>query len=398
MSRRFTSLNIKVGLVQGFYWMASCVFVSFLVRLLHGYGYNDYESGIALSVSSFAALTVQPLLGLVADRMKSAGRLLVICFLVSCLGAFSIQFINQNRIFTYAVIFIVFGAFRSLIYIIDLWSVRTGEGDPAFSYGFTRSFGALFYALSAPVYGYAIDLFGAGIIIPCFIVMSLTALVMVALAPKSAPAKEEETVEKKSLLKGLSGTIGSLLTNKHYMVLLVCYLLTEIGCIPGQNYLTRKFEIMNAGQVFTGISLLIMALLQLPTLNRMDSLKKRFDAKTLIWVSVSGLMLRSLILGFTSTPAGTICAFLTEPFAFGLYIGAILIYMIKYVPRKNHFLGMTLYSAVTGGLGGIIGNYVAGLLSQRYGVLSMLKIMTIPVIAGWLILSAFMLAWRKENK
>jgi len=396
MSNRFTKVNVKVGLVQGFYWMASCVFVSFLVRLLNGYGYSDYESGVALSVSAFAALTVQPLLGIVADHTKSVGRLLVVCFMVSCLGAFSILFINQNRIATYAVIFVIFGAFRSLIYIIDLWSVRVGEGDPSFSYGFTRSFGALMYALSALVYGYAIDIFGTRIIIPCFIVMSTIALVMVALAPKPSDAEVDGDAAEK-LIRGFVRSLGRLLRNKHYMMLLLCYTLVEISCLPGQNYLTRKFEVLGAGEVFTGTSLLVMALLQLPVLNRMDSLKKRFKPKSLVWISLLGLLLRTVILGFSSTAIGTVCAFITEPFAFGLYIGAILLYMLHYLPHSLHFFGMTLYAAITGGLGGIVGNYFAGLLSERHGVLVMLRVMTIPALLGFAIFTICMILWRGEE-
>ncbi len=392
MSGRFTKVNIKVGLVQGFYWMASCVFVSFLVRLLNGFGYSDYECGVALSVSAVAALSVQPLLGIVADHTKSVGRLLVCCFLVSCLGAFSILFINQSRIATYTVIFVIFGAFRSLIYIIDLWSVRVGEGDPSFSYGFTRSFGAAFYAFSALAYGYAIDSFGTGIIIPCFIVMSVIAMVMVAIAPKP-----QAVADSVSRVPHVGSALGKLLGNRHYMLLLLCYTLVEISLLPGQNYLTRKFEVMGAKDIFTGLSLLIMALLQLPVLNRMDRLKKAFKARTLVWVSLFGLMLRSVILGLSRTSIGTVMAFLTEPFAFGLYIGAIILYMLHYLPHDIHFFGVTLYSAITGGLGGIIGNYLAGILSDRYGVMAMLRIMSVPSILGFAIFSICMLAWKGEE-
>ncbi len=378
---RFNKTNIRIGLVQGFYWMASCVFVSFLVRLLSGYGYNDYESGIALSVSAFAALTVQPLIGKLADKVRYVSKLLALCFLIAIAGAFSLSLVHENRIIAYIIIFIVFGSFRSLIYVIDLWSFAAGGGDESFSYGFTRSFGAVFYAISAPFYGNAIDKFGIAIIIPCFIVMSLIAMLMVLIAPKS----QVEMKEKRAIR--LKDAVKKLILNRHYMVLLISYMLIEMSAIPGQNYLTRKFEVLGARDIYTGIALLLMGLLQLPSLNTIDRLGRSFKAELLIGVSLFGLLLRTVILAFATTAIGTVCAFITEPFAFGLYIGAILLYMHEYLDEDVMYFGTTLYSAITGGFGGIVGNYIAGLLASRYGIITMLKFMIIPALIGFCLYS-----------
>lgn len=388
---KFNKTNTRIGLVQGFYWMASCVFVSFLVRLLSGYGYSDYESGIALSVSAFAALTVQPLIGKLADKVKSVGKLLSVCFLISIAGAFSLSLAHSNRILSYLIIFIVFGSFRSLIYVIDLWSFAAGSDDENFSYGFTRSFGAVFYALSAPFYGDAIDKFGISIIIPCFIVMSLIAMVMVLIAPKSqVEKKDKKTISFKEAIK-------KLLKNKHYTILLISYMLLEMSSIPGQNYLTRKFEVLGARDIYTGIALLLMGMLQLPSLNTIDKLGKKFKAETLIEVALFGLLLRAIIIAFATTAIATVSAFLTEPFAFGLYIGAILLYMRDYLEEDVMYFGTTLYSAITGGLGGMAGNYIAGLLASKYGIIAMLKFMSIPSLLGFCLYTLYMIIGRRRK-
>lgn len=390
--KHFNKLNIKLGLVQGFYWMASCVFVSFFVRLLSSFGYSDYECGIALSISALATLFVQPMLGRLADEMKKVGKLLVLCFLVAIVFALLLLLFHSNRIVTYIFIFIIFGSFRSLIYIIDLWSYATAGEDPSFSYGFTRSFGAVFYALSAFFFGYAIDLFSSKIIIPCFVIMSILALLMVVFSPKEST----KVVVKKNEI-GLLPAIKILLKNKHYMVLLVSYTLMEMCSIPGQNYLTRKFEVLNSGDIFTGIALLVMGLLQLLPLNNMDKLKKKFSPSILILVSLFGLVSRAFILAFTKTSIGTVLAFLTEPFAFGLYIGAIILYMREYLPGEVYYFGTTLYSAITAGIGGIVGNYVAGKISNSLGIISMLKCMTLPAILSFLIFLIYTLTLKKKN-
>lgn len=188
---------------------------------------------------------------------------------------------------------------------------------------------------------------------------------MVLIAPKG------ESVEKKDKRISLGAVSSKLFRNRYYCVLLLSYTLIEMTSIPGQNYLTRKFELLSGGEVYTGTALLVMGLLQLPLVNTINRLNKRLDSIYLILISLFGLMVRGIILAFSTTPITTVAAFLTEPFAFGLYIGAVILYMRKYLESDVIYSGMTLYSAVTGGLGGIIGNYLGGLIAERMGVMEM---------------------------
>ncbi len=390
---RFNSINIRTGLVQGFYWMASCVFVSFLVRLLRGFGYSDYECGIALSVSAAATLSVQPLLGKAADRVKRVSLLIAFCFALSSLFALLLIPFHSNRILTYFLIFLIFGFFRSLIYVIDLWSFAAGEGKSGFSYGFSRSFGAVFYALSAPVYGMAIDSYGTRIIIPLFVVMSALSAFMVMSVP--LPDQGGKTQKEKT---GTGSSMRMLLKNRNYIVLLVAYTLTEMSAIPEQNYLTRKFEILGCSEIYTGISLFVMGMLQIPVLNCMDRISRKVKPHALIAVSVFGILLRNIIIAFSRTGAGTVAAFLTEPFAFGLYIGAFMLYMHEYVPSSVIYFGTTLYSAFTSGIGGMAGNYLAGLLSEKLGLISTLRIMVLPSLLGFIIYFVLVCVRHDEKK
>lgn len=378
----FSKNNIRIGLVQGFYWIASCVFVSYLVRLLASSGYSDYESGIVLAISALATLTIQPVLGNLSDRIKSVKHLILLCFLISSASAGALEFLIESRIATCILVFVIFGSFRSLFNIIDLWSFSICWDDPHFSYGFTRSFGAVFYAVSAVLFGYAIDLFGHGIIIPCFIFFSILDALIVLMIPEPS-----SVIRNKSASKPLSTgkAFATILSNKQYLAVLACYLLIEMSNTPMQNYLTRKFEVLGAGDLYTGLSFLIMGILQLPALLCIDRIGKSVKPIILMLVSFAGIALRSVIMGFAQTPILVALAFLIEPIASGLYIGAIILYMKKILPANVQYLGLTLYTAVTTGIAGLAGNYIAGLLSDSIGVLQMMRIMSLPSVAGFLI-------------
>lgn len=189
-----------------------------------------------------------------------------------------------------------------------------------------------------------------------------------------------------------------LLSNKHYVVLLISYTFVEMTSIPGQNYLSRKFEVLGYGEFYTGLALLLMGLLQLPTLNAMDRLQTKVREANLIWVSLFGLFLRSIILAFSSTPFGVILSFLTEPFAFGLYIGAIILYMRRYLDSSVIYFGMTLYSALTSGIGGIVGNYTSGLVAEKWGINTMFALTVFPAFLGLVLYTIFLISERKRTK
>lgn len=394
MSGHFTKTNMKIGLVQGFYMMALCVLFSFLVRLLKSYGYNDYECGIALSCGAFATLTVQPLAGLMADCVKSVGKLIALLLLASCIGIVALLLVHQNRFLTYVFVFMLFGTMRPLTYIIDVWSIRTGASDSSFSYGFTRSFGSLAYAFASLFYGLAIDAFGTGFIIPCFLVLCVIAMCLVVLA--SSTSKNFAFEQPKSKI-GILRSLFVLFSNKYYVLLVICFTLMEISRMPGQNYLTRKFEVMGAGEIFTGMAFFITSIIQLPPLNKMESLKRRYKPTTLMWVSLAGTFLRITMLDITTTTSGTLCSMLFDIVGYGLYVGSLLYYMLHFLPPEVHFLGLTFYAAISGGLGGMIGNYIAGFLADRYGVLEMYKLITIPSALGLAIFSLCIIAWRNDE-
>lgn len=302
----FNKTNLVLGLVQGFYWMASCLFISFMVRLLHGYGYDDYQIGITLTFASLASVVIQPLAGRIADRIGSVKKLLVAGLLSAVIGAIGLNMFSHYTMAVYLLIPLIFGVFRSLIYIIDLWSLSVGRLYKNVSYGFTRSFGAVFYAASAVFYGSAIDRYGTNIIIPFFCLFSATAVAMTLLI--KTPKDTEKTLSRSESIS-IGKAVKLLLTNKAYIGLLISYTLVEMSCISHQNYLTRKFEVLGAGDFYTGLSLLVMGLLQLFPLLLNTRLTSRFSPSFLMMICLAGLNLRTLILAFSTTPIGTMCAF-----------------------------------------------------------------------------------------
>ncbi|MGP1508038.1 MAG: MFS transporter [Sphaerochaeta sp.] len=387
--------NLSMGFVQGLYWMASCIFMSYMVRLLNGFGYSDYHSGLILTVSSFAALTVQPVMGRLADKVKSVKALIIACLLTAQVCIWLIRLFYSNIIAIAVIVFVAVGAFRALVYIIDLWSISVCHDDPSFSYGFTRSFGAVFYAVSAVLFGYVIDELGSFVIIYFFSALCFALLALV-ISIRTENGNVKDSPDFSVPASNLGSDLKTLFSNKSYVVLLVSYTFIEASCVANQNYLTRKFQELGAGDVYTGLSFLVMGLLQLLPLLMLNKIKKKNSPFGLMLICFIGLNMRNLIMGFSKTALGTVSCFVTEPFAFGLYIGVFLYYMNTVLPPRLKYLGTTLYSSITQGIGGMVGNYAAGLLSQRFGVLPMMKLIAAPAAAGLLIYLVYFFTLQKK--
>jgi MFS transporter, PPP family, 3-phenylpropionic acid transporter len=206
-------------------------------------------------------------------------------------------------------------------------------------------------------------------------------MLIVILVPEKARINRSTSVSK-PLSTGMA--FKTILKNRQYIAILICYLFIEMSNTPMQNYLTRKFEVLGAGDIYTGLSFLVMGIMQLPALLCFDKISKRFRPILLMIVSFGGIALRLVILGFAQTPVIAALSFLVEPVASGLYIGAVIQYMKDILPANVQYLGLSFYSAFTTGVAGLAGNYITGMLSDSMGVLAMMKLTTIPSIMGFL--------------
>jgi len=395
-------MNWIFGFLQGMYWMSYCIVFPFLVRMCSDFGYDDFQSGVVLTGATIANLVMQPIVGSICDRLPRIKPLFCGMFLTGAGLSLLIYVGKKSFPVLFVTVLLLSACIQTLQYIIDIWSVRISSTGIAYNYGFSRSFGSVFYAVTAVVFGIALDSFGFDILPPVFMITAfLTVCVAVMVNEKDAATmilgKRNQNKEKKQNAVPFLKACGMLLKNRKYMVFLIAYFIMQMGNLPVYNYVSRIYEELGAGTSLFGVALFTMAISEVPMLLLLKWLKARIKAETLVLISFIGMILRVLLMAFVMHPIWLTVSFLSQSISYGIFIGAMIYYMAEIVEPEILFTAQTVFAAVSIGLSGIIGNLLGGYYAKAVGVLPMMKLFTLFTVAGCLFFMGACLLKRKKK-
>ncbi|WP_209125155.1 MFS transporter [Alkalihalobacillus sp. BA299] len=77
-----------------FFWASYCIILSYLPLYFHERGLNTKKIGFILAVGPFVSIFGQPFWGIVADRLNSIRRtilLLAVCSTALCIGVYMVN-------------------------------------------------------------------------------------------------------------------------------------------------------------------------------------------------------------------------------------------------------------------------------------------------------------------
>jgi MFS family permease len=133
-----------------------------------------------------------------------------------------------------------------------------------------------------------------------------------------------------------------------------------------------------------------------------NRLKARFSAETLMRMALIGMVIRAAGIAFAPTAELVAASYLLQFVSFGIFIGALVLYVPEIVEKEILFTAQTVFAAVTIGLAGILGNLAGGYVSKTCGVMEMMHAFVGFVAAGCLMFLICTLArqhkMRKERE
>ena len=395
-------MNWVFGFLQGMYWMSYCIMFPFLVRMCTEFGYDDFQSGVVLTGATIANLVMQPVIGSICDKLLHIKPLFIAMFAAG--GAFSLLLpVGKKNFFVLFATFLLLSAcIQTLQYIIDIWSVRISMTGVEYNYGFSRSFGSVFYAVTALCFGPALDKWGMDIITPVFIVCCAITCIVAFMVNEKGAAEMLRTQRANGGEKKKSGVpfmkaVGMLLKNKKYLFFLIAYFVMQIGNLPVYNYAARKFEILGGGSALFGLALFFMAISEVPMLVSLNRLRAKIPAETLVMLSFFGMVLRASGIAYVGKPVLMAFAFLLQCISYGIFIGAMIIYMSEIVPEEILFTAQTVFAAVSIGLSGVIGNLFGGYVANTWGVIEMMHVFVVFTVIGSVFFALTVLLGRKKK-
>ena len=207
-------VKIVFAALYFFFMLARAVFGPFITLYLEEKGLSPEQIGLITGINSFIIIISQPVWGIVADRIRSMKKTLILCMI--CQAVFALSLLFANEIFLIAIAFMIYTSFSSSEGpLMDTWALTSlkNAGDPN-GMGRVKMWGCIGFSVSSVVSGVFISRYSTGAIIPIFSGLLLAiALVLLFVKTGSAPAKAVTLKEMQ---------IGRVFRDKKFLIFL-CY-------------------------------------------------------------------------------------------------------------------------------------------------------------------------------
>ena len=368
--------------VQGFYWCAYCTYFGFLVLYMQNHGYSNVQCAQAQVLIAVATLITQPLIGYLTDSFITCKKFLLVTTALAVPVAFLLQASVSSPILCYGAIVLQSILFYPAASLIDSWTMALREKDSQVQYPLTRSAGSVLYALTALAFGNVIAALGDGIIAPSFLLFSVLLFLCTCFLEETPCRNKQQKNVNQEATRRISGmeAAKTLLQNKTYVFFVLSCLLYHIankstGCFIS-NYVT------NIGGDSGGLGLFFSAMLEFPSMMVMGKIIRRYPLGGLHLFALSGVVIKNFFFLIASSMPLLVIGRLAEGMSYGAYVYIFVEYICRNTPKQLNVTAISLGTAMTSALGGIIGNYAAGLILDLWGLAPLsLAAMTVAVAA-----------------
>lgn len=380
----FGRKNLLLMGVQGFYWCAYCTYFGFLVLYMQNHGYSNVQCAQAQVLIAVATLITQPLIGYLTDSFITCKKFLLVTTALAVPVAFLLQASVSSPILCYGAIVLQSILFYPAASLIDSWTMALREKDSQVQYPLTRSAGSVLYALTALAFGNVIAALGDGIIAPSFLLFSVLLFLCTCFLEETPCRNKQQKNVNQETTRRISGmeAAKTLLQNKTYVFFVLSCLLYHIankstGCFIS-NYVT------NIGGDSGGLGLLMFfsAMVEFPSMMAMGKIMRRYPLGGLHLFALSGVVIKNFFFLIASSMPLLVIGRLAEGMSYGAYVYIFVEYICRNTPKQLNVTAISLGTAMTSALGGIIGNYAAGLILDLWGLAPLsLAAMTVAVAA-----------------
>ena len=368
----------RYAAVQGTYWAANCALRGLTAVFLTYHGFSDAQIGYTSSLVYCLTITLSLLLSAWADRhpnspLKRTITGLFLCGLAAAAVLYALPVPMLMLMLVYALNCCFHNCADSILNALMMQYVD--NGIPA-RYGWPRGVGSITYATMAWVLGVLMERHTPDIILPIFLGLCGLSLLALAFLPDPGPRKLREKQAKVSYVYMLKN-------NPTLVLLLVACILSGMGQTSATTFLIRVVEKLGGTSKELGVAMFIQAGVELPMMFASGWLLKRFSARGLLLLSFFSSGLRLVMLRFAPNLPVLYGIMFFSMFCFGIYGFASVLFVNSIAGPQEKVRAQSLLSlCYTGGIGGILGNLLAGVLIGPLGVDRVLVLSAALCMAG----------------
>ncbi len=359
---RFTG---KFAILQGFYWITSCLVFAYAERFLTAYGFSVQHVGFVMAAANGIALLMQPLFADLADRPKGPSLRSEICFgsAVAILFALLLLLPYDRR----PVIAVLFCALSTvtltvmpMLNSVGLYYVDRGE---PIDYSLARGIASLVFAVYSYLAGFLAE-WRIDSLLWTYIAANLG---MIGMAILFAPKKDHI---RKTTVQA-TGTVTLLKKHPYLLPLFAGIVLTFSTHNFINAYMLSIVKMVGKGTHEMSIAVSLAAVLEIPTMAGFSFLMKRFRLEKLLVVSFAAFAVKHaamlLPLWFGAGIWSVYASQVIQIFGYALFIPCASFYLNGRMEETDKVKGQMLLTEAQM-IGGIIGQLVGGYSIAWIGV------------------------------
>lgn len=351
-------VKITFAVIYFFFMLTRAVFGPFVSVYLQEKGLTEAQIGVITAVNSFAIIVTQPLWGLIADRIQSRKKTLIIC--MWCQAAFALLLVFVNTYLSLAVVFCIYTSFSSSEGpLMDTWTLSSLKkaGDPN-GMGPVKMWGCIGFSLASVVSGIFISRYSTGAIIPIFSALLFLIGIFLMLIRDEGGTTPTSFKEMQ---------LGRIFRDKPFIIFLVYVFFMQLAHRGSYTFVSLLIKNLGGGNDLVGVSSALMFVSEAVVMFLSKKMLGKMKPEILVMLSSLFFALWHLLLSLSTQPIHAVLSCLMDGPSFALFTVGCLYYMDKIAPPEIHTTYQTVAYSVYFGLSGIVGNMGAGWLIEHLG-------------------------------
>jgi MFS transporter, PPP family, 3-phenylpropionic acid transporter len=340
------------------YFLVFCCTASWLPVIadyLKDRGLNGIQTGVILAITPLMMFLVQPIYGMLADRLGYKQCLLFSTILAAI--SYALYLFNGGFWYLFIVTVSMAMFYNTIQPILDSLSLKLVQTNSKFSYGTLRIAGAAGWAFTGIITGQVIDSVNTTAI---FIISAISMLLTFIFAFTLATDNEKgATIEKQSFKN-----IKSILSNGPLVFLLFGVFLISAGTSTIWYFYSMYMKQNGASASLVGYGLSLQGLCELPLFYFSARIISKWGMKNTLLFTIAATVLRMLLYSVVKNPQLALFIEVLHGISWSLFWVVCVEYVNGMVREDWRATGQSLLYAAYYGAGMIAGNFWTGYLSD----------------------------------
>ncbi|MGO5579645.1 MFS transporter [Streptococcus milleri] len=385
MFRKFQNSYFAYFLMYNFYFLAYALFSTLISVYMLDKGYSASQVSLVVSASFFSSMIVQPLMGILNDKI-GIKKVTIYSFLLINIAAIFFMQANNLLLLTVwysAVLMLVNGVNP----VMDVLAARS-----PYTYGKIRIWGTFGYAMGSQLAGLIYKFISPQAIFIVFIgMMCVSILGVFGIDPKHNQGSKKATQMKND------SSIGKIFKNKTYLFyLLIVALYSGVGN-TGHTYIPSMLEHSGLSVNMATTVVAISVICESPLIFFSYLFMDKVPIKKLLYIPLGILLLQYVIYGLDLGLTSKILLTLMSKHATGMLLIMVTLKIVANIVDENYLVTAIALVQTARNLGTILIQNIAGDIIDKSGY-EMMSLFLAGVMVLVLVLAFFLKVPNKSNQ